>query len=90
MDGQQVVEVTVDEVIRIAGDASWRGFSEVAKALSEPYDPSKHETPVGAAAIMLREVDGERDGERVLPIYVGMCEAFSIWLSITDGNRCTR
>ncbi len=86
MDGQQVVEVTVDEVIRIAGDASWREFSEVAKALSELCDPSKHETPVGAAAIMLREVDGER----VLPMYVGMSEAFSIWLSITDGNRCTR
>lgn len=84
MNGQDTVEVAVDDVIRVgSGDEHWREFPEIAKSLSEPYDPSRHGTPRGGAAVvMLREADGER----VLPIYVGLGEGFSIWLSITGGQ----
>lgn len=83
MDGKETIEVMVDDVIQVSsGDEGWREFSEVAKSMGEAYDPARHGTPATPAVLLLREVDGER----VLPIYVGMGEAFSIWLSITGGQ----
>lgn len=79
----EAVQVTVDEVIRIAsGDVGWREFAEVARSMSVPEDPTTTEKPSVQAVLMMREVGGER----VLPIYVGMNEAFSIWLSTTGGR----
>ena len=86
MDVQDTVEVTVDEVIRIASpDEGWREFSEVARTITTPEDPGSPQTSAVPAVLMMRE----KDGERVLPIYVGLNEAFSIWLT-TTGARSLR
>lgn len=79
----QKIEIQVDEVIRIAsGDVGWREFTEVARTVTTPDDPDTRESPPVQAVLIMREMRGPR----VLPIYVGMNEAFSIWLSTTGGR----
>lgn len=78
---QDKVEVAVDEVIRIAGpDQGWSEFPEVARRMTAP-EPG--ETPPAPAAVLIMR---ETAGERVMPIYVGLNEAFSIWLTITGAK----
>lgn len=80
------IEVVVDEVIRLASpDEGMKAFPEVARLMAAPEDPAARQTPASPAALIMREADGER----VLPIYVGLNEAFSIWLTIT-GSRSMR
>ena len=80
------IEVVVDEVVRLASpDEGMKEFVEVARLMTLPEDPAARQAPATPAALIMREADGGR----VLPIYVGLNEAFSIWLAIS-GSRSTR
>ena len=83
---QDRIEVVVDEVIRLASPGEgMKEFPEIARLMTVPEDPAAKQAPAPSAAFIMREADGGR----VLPIYVGLNEAFSIWLTIS-GSRSMR
>lgn len=82
-----MVEVVVDDVVKVGFDDE-RGLEMLRAGGSlggELREFGGEQERMPAAVVVLREVDGER----VVPIWVGLAEGLSIWVSVS-GRRMPR